>query len=486
MADQGALYIFLLILITALLTFLLYAGVPLLAAAFRKKPTTSKQWRTFIIVWFIVCYIALFLYYVYEEADSTPNLLWLFIWFYVVNTVGTNILRKRGCLIEKTAQDRHTPSDESQPLHNEYADIHYQKITSPPHPNNRNEQMRRFLAGIVALLSFYVIVLAQNLLWTLCATFLDWRDSLPGILRFVISVLTYGILTGIFFVPLYVCAPLVEKISEKVSISKRGIRYKVTGILFICLSIYNIIYGIINRSASSFFVHNGSLLIQSIILLIFGINHASDSSEENDTHKKSEVVSNRNLRFTVIVISVIALIVILSLVFLVNDNGSYSPLGSSSSSNTSVAESQSAAPTPTAAPEQTPVPNGTIFLRPRGQRPVSFSVKAPKTSDCYVVLYSLSTLKTAMTFYVQAGERAEVDVPLGHYVLYYAVGAAGTDFNEESNYFVFGKNTTWFTMDDAFEFTEDETGYGGWTVVLQDVNKSYYDAYQISFAELPF
>lgn len=66
-----------------------------------------------------------------------------------------------------------------------------------------------------------------------------------------------------------------------------------------------------------------------------------------------------------------------------------------------------------------------------------------------------------MSFFVRAGETANVDVPLGEYTLYYATGE--TWYGPE---LVFGDETIYYKADETFDFYEEGGYINGWTVEL--------------------
>ena len=64
-------------------------------------------------------------------------------------------------------------------------------------------------------------------------------------------------------------------------------------------------------------------------------------------------------------------------------------------------------------------------------------------------------------YYVRAGGTLSVDVPLGTYEIYYATGNTWYGRNN-----LFGPDTVYQKCEGSFSFTEDVSGYNGWTLTL--------------------
>lgn len=94
-----------------------------------------------------------------------------------------------------------------------------------------------------------------------------------------------------------------------------------------------------------------------------------------------------------------------------------------------------------------------------------FSVVTRGPNNYYVKLKNVLTSKDVISFFVRGGETADLDVPLGTYFLYYAVGDSWQ--GEED---VFGESTRYFKTDDVFDFYESDGYVNGWTVELYAQN----------------
>ena len=100
--------VFLQLMISALITFLLYAVVPFIVAATRKKPISLKDWRIFTIVWVIICFLLKSGFERTIGGTGNSGVIWPFIWYGVISTNGKNILLARGVLID--GESDQTPS----------------------------------------------------------------------------------------------------------------------------------------------------------------------------------------------------------------------------------------------------------------------------------------------------------------------------------------------------------------------------------------
>ncbi len=121
------------------------------------------------------------------------------------------------------------------------------------------------------------------------------------------------------------------------------------------------------------------------------------------------------------------------------------------------------------------VKNGEIIKAPSNPRLVEFEVSVPFGNDYYIYMEGKSSGDT-MSFYVKSGETVVVDVPIGKYTVFYAVG----DTWYGSRY-LFGDDTEYFKCDDTFEFTSEY----GWSLTLYSVYNGNLDTDSIDADDFP-
>lgn len=150
-------------------------------------------------------------------------------------------------------------------------------------------------------------------------------------------------------------------------------------------------------------------------------------------------------------------------------------------------------------PTPRPVYNGQILVSPGYMCVCPFTVEAPRDNNCYVFLeYQYPPLHSVVdreqtgtakskgrtdgdiAMYVEAGETAEIDVPIGVYKLYYATG---TDFYDTD--ILFGDDTRCYSSDDLFNFYADDEYYQGHIVTLYTVANGNLDTEPISEDQFP-
>ena len=105
---------------------------------------------------------------------------------------------------------------------------------------------------------------------------------------------------------------------------------------------------------------------------------------------------------------------------------------------------------------------GALLSRSRYSQPTGPLEIVTRGTDDYVVkLRDVDTGEEVLSFYVRAGETAEVEVPLGSYELSYACGQTwyGTKH-------LFGDSTRCAKADEVFTFELDGRSVTGWTVEL--------------------
>lgn len=95
-------------IINLLATFLLYAALPLLISAFRKKPITLKAYRRWPIIISVIIVILLSFYYFLIGLDRYAfNFAPAALWTWIGVSIGERSLRKRGLIVD---QDEFTVS----------------------------------------------------------------------------------------------------------------------------------------------------------------------------------------------------------------------------------------------------------------------------------------------------------------------------------------------------------------------------------------
>lgn len=101
--------------------------------------------------------------------------------------------------------------------------------------------------------------------------------------------------------------------------------------------------------------------------------------------------------------------------------------------------------------------------------------------DQYEALqYAHTQTDSYIKFYVHAGQTFDIDVPLGEYEIYYAVGEYW--YGEK---YLFGYDTSYYKLDETFIFSEDEDGYSGWTIGLEAVRNGNLDSIYLDPSDFP-
>jgi len=140
------------------------------------------------------------------------------------------------------------------------------------------------------------------------------------------------------------------------------------------------------------------------------------------------------------------------------------------------------------APVPVLIANGEIVKWTALEKLAPFTVETSGAKSYYVFLKCLSVSGSGfhlpstgdMSFYVAAGQKAEVLVPLGEYEIYYATG--DTWYGPEIK---FGSGTQYFRCEETFSFIETLSGYSGWTVMLYPVYNGNLETEKVSAAEFP-
>ncbi|QUO37924.1 J domain-containing protein [Dysosmobacter sp. Marseille-Q4140] len=113
-------------------------------------------------------------------------------------------------------------------------------------------------------------------------------------------------------------------------------------------------------------------------------------------------------------------------------------------------------------PHSEPLPfTGQILYENGWDRVAPFGVVTRGQENFFIKLKDRTGKDDILTFFVRAGETAEVDVPLGTYTLYYATGEFW--YGEEE---LFGESTARFRAEELFDFYEEDGYVNGWTVEL--------------------
>lgn len=93
-------------MINILATFLLYAALPLLISAFRKKPITLKAYRRWPIIISVIIVILLSFYYFLIGVESYAfNFAPAALWTWIGVSIGESVLRKRGLMVRQEEYD---------------------------------------------------------------------------------------------------------------------------------------------------------------------------------------------------------------------------------------------------------------------------------------------------------------------------------------------------------------------------------------------
>lgn len=99
-----------------------------------------------------------------------------------------------------------------------------------------------------------------------------------------------------------------------------------------------------------------------------------------------------------------------------------------------------------------------------GRQPVApLRIETSPGADYYVKLVDVVTGRDVVTIYAQGGRPVEVNVPLGRYEMRYASGEV---WRGEAHLFGPDNMTSYAKAESIFEFTQDLSGYSGYTVEL--------------------
>lgn len=119
---------------------------------------------------------------------------------------------------------------------------------------------------------------------------------------------------------------------------------------------------------------------------------------------------------------------------------------------------------------------GVIISDPVGECIAPLTVETRGEEDYYIILKGTDE----MSFYVNAGQTADVEVPLGDYEIYYAVGK--TWYGKE---YLFGPDTARYKCDDCFEFYEEDGYVNGWTLELYLQNNGNLHTEEVGAEDFP-
>lgn len=124
---------------------------------------------------------------------------------------------------------------------------------------------------------------------------------------------------------------------------------------------------------------------------------------------------------------------------------------------------------------------GEIIREPLFERVAPLTVETGGEYDYFISLVRSGNSYATMTFYIRAGETADVDVPLGEFEIYYATGPAW--YGEEK---LFGVDTEYRKCDGTFRFYLDEENYyQGYTLTFRPVINGNLDTDYISAEDFP-
>lgn len=178
---------------------------------------------------------------------------------------------------------------------------------------------------------------------------------------------------------------------------------------------------------------------------------------ENDPPCHSSEIRSKKFKRFMAVLSVVSLLVVALTIGNSKTDGSDAEtenLFSSANQSDSAKNEENSAPIF--------VPSTGQILYSDGQECIApFSVVTRGTNDYYVKLKDAFYSEDVISFFVHGGETAEIDVPLGTYSLYYAVGDSWQGIED-----LFGESTRYFKADDVFDFYESDGYVNGWTVEL--------------------
>lgn len=98
--------------------------------------------------------------------------------------------------------------------------------------------------------------------------------------------------------------------------------------------------------------------------------------------------------------------------------------------------------------EELPMPpNGTITCLTENETTAPLRIVASNSGNYYIRIENIVTKKTIQTIFVRSGETIEVEVPLGSYIIKYAVGEKWYGEN-----YLFGSSTSYYKADEIFNF----------------------------------
>lgn len=106
--------------------------------------------------------------------------------------------------------------------------------------------------------------------------------------------------------------------------------------------------------------------------------------------------------------------------------------------------------------------------------PLNTEVKRSPVAGC------ITPVNSDIAFYVEAGESANVDVPIGIYELYYATG--NEFYNTEE---LFGEETRSYKADSMLIFYADNEYFNGHTLTLYPVTGGNFDTNEIAVDKFP-
>jgi hypothetical protein len=90
-------------------------------------------------------------------------------------------------------------------------------------------------------------------------------------------------------------------------------------------------------------------------------------------------------------------------------------------------------------------------------------IKAAFGTHYLVKLVDLKTRQLILTVFIRGGDSIEIKVPLGLYALRYASGSTWYGYDE-----LFGTDTSYYQLEQPFDFTENNNQISGYVVVLYE------------------
>lgn len=285
-------------IISLLLTMLIYGLGPILFLALRKKPVEARKVRWFSGLYTVM--VALFCAFVEViYFNITPKFTAAIIWGIVFYKFMTSQLLSKGLLLERAEkskiQDKSKTKDLEENGDGKEAPKKYFIVDSETGEvvsettfraiNNLSEKktenrFKQFLALLILFISFLIVSIMASLVFRFLLWAISEMSKMSASFHLVFLLFVGGsTFIGIALAPLFYGIPLAIGISESIAVSPHGLRYIVfsaTTIVFCGLVIaVNLVY----RNTWAFvYIY---MIIFSIIVGIFGVNVNKSKNNEN-------------------------------------------------------------------------------------------------------------------------------------------------------------------------------------------------------------